>query len=219
MHTISLIVLLGMLSLPVLMLASNEEEDKDKPSKKDFLVTISTRLGDIHLIMYDETPLHKAQFIKLVEEGFYDGTVFHRVIRNFMIQGGDPATKPDGQAAPVPSSPAGWNDDNSVAAEIIPGISHKKGSLAAARVGGPINPEFRSSYSQFYIVQNDNGTPHLDGAYTVYGEVISGIEVVDAIGKERTAFGDKPVEAIPMTVTVKKMSKKKITKEFGYEYP
>lgn len=204
--------------LPIFMMATDE---KDKNPKKDCVFTISTRLGDISFILFDETPLHKANFLKLAEEGFYDGTTFHRVIDNFMVQGGDPATKPDGSPVPVPSSPDGWNEENSVAAEIVPGLKHNRGAVAAARVGGPINPALVSSKSQFYIVQSPNGTPHLDGSYSVYGKVLTGMDVVDAIAKEPGDRAGRPREDITMTVTVNKMSRKKIEKEYGddvYEY-
>jgi cyclophilin family peptidyl-prolyl cis-trans isomerase len=206
--------------LPLFMMASEVKEDKDKkPPKKDYLFTISTRLGDIKFVLFDETPLHKENFLKLTEEGFYDSTTFHRVINNFMIQGGDPATKPGGEPVPPPASPDGWNDENSVAAEILPSLGHDRGMVAAARMGDFINPERRSSKSQFYIVQNPNGTPHLDGAYSVYGKVLDGMDVVDAIAKERTGAGNRPVEPIYMTVTVEKMKRKKIAEEYaGYEY-
>ncbi|MEZ4687073.1 MAG: peptidylprolyl isomerase [Bacteroidia bacterium] len=91
--------------------------------------------------------------------------------------------------------------------------------VAAARMGDQINPEFRSSKSQFYIVQKPSGTPHLDGAYTVYGKVLSGMEVVDAIAKVRTGPGNRPLEPIYMTITVEKVKRKKIAKEFeAYDY-
>lgn len=206
--------------LPLFMMASDVEEAKDKkPPKKDYLFTISTRLGDIKFVLYDETPLHKENFLKLTDEGFYDSTTFHRVINNFMIQGGDPATKPDGEGVPPPESSDGWNDGNSVAAEILPSLKHDRGAFAAARMGDMINPERRSSKSQFYIVQNPNGTPHLDGSYSVYGKVLDGMDVVDAIAKVRTAPGNRPVEPIYMTVTVEKMKRKKIAEEYAeYEY-
>jgi peptidyl-prolyl cis-trans isomerase B (cyclophilin B) len=223
LHTMSItqLLLLAFVGFfPVVMMATEAEESKDKkPPKKDYLFTISTRLGEIKFVLFDETPLHKANFLELVEAGFYDSTTFHRVINNFMIQGGDPATKPDGQAVPPPINPSGWNDDNSVAAEIIPSLKHSRGMFAAARMGDQINPERRSSKSQFYIVQKPGGTPHLDGTYTVYGKVLEGMEVVDAIATVPTARMNNPVDPIYMTVTVEKMKRKKIAKEYAeYDY-
>ena len=184
-----------------------------KPSKKDYVFTLSTRLGDIQFVLFEETPIHRENFLKLTEESFFDSLLFHRVIKNFMIQGGDPTTHPSAKGM----APQGFSDSTTLPAEIMPKFKHKKGAVAAARMGGGINPKKRSSNSQFYIVQNDKGTPHLDGGYTVFGQVILGIEVVDLIAKEKTKR-DRPKNPVYMTITVKKMSKKKITKEYGYVY-
>ena len=155
--------------------------------KPEQLAVIHTTKGDITIKLYNDTPLHRDNFIKLVNEGWYDGSPFHRVIKNFMIQGGHDK---NGKVDP------GYT----IEAEILPNHSHKKGVLAAARIGGPSNPEMRSSGCQFYIVQNQNGTPHLDGSYTVYGEVIMGLDVVDKIAAVQTGRGDVPVEAVTMTI-------------------
>lgn len=121
---------------------------RDKENDKS-MVLIQTEFGDIKVKLYDETPEHKKNFLKLVNEGFYNGLLFHRVINNFMIQGGDPKSK-DAQ----PGVRLGGGDPGyTIPAEIIPKYFHKKGALAAARKGGPSNPEKRSSGSQFYIVQ------------------------------------------------------------------
>jgi len=153
------------------------------------IAVIHTTMGDITVKLYNDTPLHRDNFIKLVNEGWYDGSPFHRVINNFMIQGGH---NKDGVVDP------GYT----VEAEILPNHSHKKGVLAAARIGGPSNPEMRSSGCQFYIVQNPNGTPHLDGKYTIYGEVIMGLDVVDNIAAVQTGRGDVPVKEITMTIEI-----------------
>lgn len=198
-------------------LTTLQAQDTKKKSKKDYVFTLSTRLGDIAFVLYDETPIHKSNFLKLTEEGFYDSTTFHRVINNFMIQGGDPNTRPGAQPNKV--RPAAPNESNSLKAEILPQFKHKKGAVAAARLGDRINPQKRSSPSQFYIVHNKNGTPHLDGGYTVFGQVIQGLEVVDAIAGVKTSRpGDRPLEPVFMEIKVKKMSKKKILKVYGYAY-
>ena len=111
-------------------------------------VRISTTLGDITVKLYDETPLHRDNFIKLVKEGYYDGTLFHRVIKDFMIQGGDP----DSKGAPANKQLGVGGPDYTIEAEIHPELIHKRGALAAARQGDEVNPERRSSGSQFYIV-------------------------------------------------------------------
>lgn len=241
-------------------------------------VKISTSLGDIVVKLYDETPLHRDNFLKLAEEGYYNGTIFHRVIKDFMIQGGDPDSK-----NPTPNGSYGTGGpDYTIPAEIVPGMYHKRGALAAARQGDEVNPERRSSGSQFYIVwgktynagqigqlnkqmemmatqeifnklvaenksrimqlrrerdreglmelQNDlesqtyaivrekgvkgltpeqkeiyttvGGTPHLDGQYTVFGEVVEGLDVVEKIQSTATKPGDRPKEDIFMNVSV-----------------
>ncbi len=158
----------------------------DKP---ETVALIHTTMGDITVKLYNDTPLHRDNFIKLVNEGWYEGSYFHRIIQNFMIQGGH---NKDGKVDP------GYT----IEAEILPIHSHKKGALAAARLGDQANPEKRSSGCQFYIVQNQNGTPHLDGGYTVFGEVIMGLDVVDKIAAVQTGRGDMPVKPITMTIEI-----------------
>ena len=230
-------------------------------------VKITTSLGNITVRLYDETPLHRDNFLKLAKEGFYNGTLFHRVIRDFMIQGGDP----DSVNAPAGKHLGVGGPDYTLEAEIHPALFHKRGALAAARQGDEVNPERRSSGSQFYIVwgqtYNDGqlrqmgkqlemqrlqsifqtlaadhraeilqlrrdrnrtglqelqdrlaaeaetkakalgpmlteaqmevyssvgGTPHLDGQYTVFGEVVEGLDIVDRIQQVETLSGDRP---------------------------
>lgn len=191
------------------------------------MVKISTAHGDIVLKLYNETPQHRDNFLKLAEEGFYDGTLFHRVINGFMIQGGDPDSRDAAPDQMVGSGGPGYQ----IPAEIVEGLIHGKGALAAARQGDQMNPERKSSGSQFYIVQGKvftpeeldqmelqmgknltpqqrqtyttiGGTPHLDNAYTVFGEVVEGLEVLDKIAATPTGVADRPVEDIPMTVEV-----------------
>ena len=240
-------------------------------------VKIQTTLGDIVVRLYDETPLHRDNFVKLVKEGYYDGTLFHRVIQDFMIQGGDP----DSKGAPSGKQLGTGGPGYTVEAEIRNDIFHKRGALAAARQGDEVNPERRSSGSQFYIVwgqvynegqlrqfsrqmemqqmqsvfnqlamqrrdeimqyrrerntaalqelqeklaaeakskvQQDGvgmsaeqlkiystvgGTPHLDGQYTVFGEVEQGLDIVEMIQQTATARGDRPVDDIEMKMVL-----------------
>ena len=256
--------------------------------EKDYVIKIQTKHGDMYAVLYDETPKHKQNFIDLAQAGRFDSTEFHRIIKDFMIQGGDVFTK---EALPPDTWPT-------IEAEIVPGLIHKKGMIAAARMGDKVNPEKRSSGSQFYIVQGKTyasdelvtdmellsetyfkyiqlgsnealkeeyarlyqtqqfdslsqrmlsekanlesfynlnlekpmtpkqieayttvgGTPHLDGEYTVFGEVIRGLDVMEKIAKVPTRDRSKPLDPIYMTVTVELISKAKITKEFGYVY-
>ena len=153
---------------------------------------IQTNLGTIKVKLYSKTPKHKANFEKLALSGFYDGILFHRVIDGFMIQGGDPNTKDTtlvdkyGQGGPGYTIPA----------EIVPKYRHKKGALAAARRGDAANPERESSGSQFYLVQSEETCAQLDGAYTVFGETVEGLDVIDKIAKVATDRRDRPVSDV-----------------------
>ncbi len=182
-------------------------------SENEEVVTIHTDKGDIVVILFDETPEHKANFLELVETKYYDGTTFHRTIDGFMIQGGDPNSKDydlfnDGTGGPGYTVPAEFNSK----------LTHKKGAVAAARMPDSVNPEKASSGSQFFIVEPDEGYHSLDGNYTVFGQTISGLNVVEAIAIEPKDARDRPFSDIRMTMEVTKMNRKKIAKEFGYEF-
>ena len=202
-------------------LAQRDSTVKKKDRKRDVL--LQTSYGDITIRLSDSTPLHRDNFLKLVKVGFYDSVLFHRVIKNFMIQTGDPDSKHAAQGQPLGSGGPSYR----VPAEIRTTLFHKKGVIAAARDN---NPEKASSGSQFYIVQGKvftnagldsietfrlggkkipaeyrqayttiGGTPHLDQNYTVYGEVVRGLEVVDKIAAVETSKGidrDRPIEDI-----------------------
>lgn len=197
-----------------LLLGSRGGMAAKKPSKKDHLVTITTSFGEIKLILFDDTPLHKANFLKLAGKGFYDNTTFHRIIDNFMIQGGDANSKDDD-----PGNDGAGNIGYQLPAEILPAHKHVRGSVAAARMGDQVNPKRESSGSQFYIVENHQGTPHLDNKYTVFGQVLAGLEVIDKIAEQPKGAMDRPVTPIPMKVKVEKLKKKKISALYGYQYP
>ena len=249
---------------------------KDNGDKRP-LVLITTDFGEIKVALYNETPKHRDNFLKLAKAGYYDSLLFHRVIRDFMIQGGDPDTRRALPGQKLGNGGPGYEIDN----EINPTLLHKKGALAAARQGDQINPLKKSSGSQFYLVQglvlpvnnlmaledegnlklaqkimnqmatskSDSlkfyqqtnnkpafdklvarlqlaatdsakqtpfklsdtqkqlyttigGTPHLDGNYTVFGEVIEGLAVLDSIAAQRTGPNDRPVKDIRMVVKV-----------------
>lgn len=158
------------------------------------LVLINTSMGDIVVRLSNDTPLHRDNFLKLVGEGYYDGTLFHRVIENFMIQGGDPESK----GAPAGKVLGNGSPDYDIEAEFRPWLLHKRGALAAARESDDVNPEKRSSGSQFYIVwgRTPDGTPHLDGGYTVFGYVESGLDVVEQIQQTKTDSHDRPLQDV-----------------------
>ncbi len=187
-------------------------------TKSETVIVIHTSFGDITAMLYNDTPIHRDNFIKLVNEGWYNGSPFHRIMNKFMIQGG--------------GNKNGENDPGyTLEAEFKPNHYHKKGALAAARMGDQYNPEKRSSGSQFYIVQGQvvddrylnsvsgktghqftaeqkkvyktiGGTPHLDGDYTVFGEVIDGLTVVDAIATVKTDPGNHPLTPVVMTIEI-----------------
>ena len=184
-----------------------------KPKGKDQLVTIETPQGEIKLVLFDDTPKHKENFLKLAKEGFYDGTTFHRVIDGFMIQGGDPNTKDDN-----PNNDGSGNPGYTIPAEINPQHKHVRGAVAAARMGDQVNPQRASSGSQFYIVENHDGTPMLDEAYTVFGQVVDGLDVVDKIAEVPKGGRDRPLSDIKMKVKVEDVKKKKIAKKYNYDY-
>ena len=197
-------------------------------SKKDYRVRMYTTAGNIDLLLYNETPAHRDNFVRLVEEAVYDSLLFHRVIKDFMIQGGDPTSKNAPREAILGEGDLGYK----VSAEIMPSLYfHKRGALAAAREGDDVNPEKASSASQFYIVWGQvftaeqlqqmrdfynrrtgdtipltpqqleayttiGGTPHLDGGYTVFGEVVEGLDVVEAIQNVRCDAADRPLEDV-----------------------
>ncbi len=196
---------------------------------KTCLVEISTDYGKMLIQLYDETPLHRDNFLKLAEEGFYDDLIFHRVIDGFMIQGGDPGSREALPGAMLGSGGPGYQVD----AEFDESLIHVKGALAAARTGGPSNPEKRSSGSQFYVVQGgsvsestldmveaqggmsyspeqrkmyaeNGGTPQLDMEYTVFGRVIEGMDVIDKIAATRTDGRNRPDDDVRMKIYVVK---------------
>ncbi len=180
------------------------------------MAAIETEFGTMKVELYDETPLHRDNFIKLADEGYYDDLLFHRIMQGFMIQGGDPKSKNAAPGARLGMGGPGYLVD----AEI--GAPHFKGCLAAARTGGASNPQKKSSGSQYYIVQGRpqqraslermaqskgftyneaqiakyeklGGTPGLDGDYTVFGEVVEGLEIIDKLAAVETDSADRPL--------------------------
>ena len=193
----------------------------------DCLVEIETDFGNMTVLLYNSTPKHRDNFIKLVEEGFYNDLLFHRVIDGFMIQGGDPKSKNAKPTARLGMGGPGYT----VPAEFVDSLVHVKGALCAARQGDQVNPEKRSSGSQFYIVQgrtmteeelnilgnrkgiqytkdqreayvNYGGTPFLDRNYTVFGRVVEGLDVIDKIAAVETQSGDRPKKDVKMKMRV-----------------
>lgn len=221
--------ILLLLAICLSLLASSQQDVKVKKRDRRRDVELQTTQGVIVLRLSDSTPEHRDNFIRLVKSRYLDSVLFHRVIKGFMIQAGDPnsiraaARQPLGNGGPAYTLPA----------EILPSLFHQRGALAAARQGDAQNPERRSSASQFYIVHgrtfNDpqldsvevarlqgrkisperrqyyktvGGTPQLDGNYTVFGQVVKGQEVVDAIAAMATSSGpdrDRPTQDVRIT--------------------
>ena len=152
---------------------------------------IVTTLGTIKVKLYSKTPKHRANFAKLALAGYYDSLLFHRVINGFMIQGGDPTTRDTLVELYGTGGP-----DYTIPAEFVKEYKHKKGALAAARRGDAANPMKESSGSQFYIVQDPETCSQLDGAYTVFGETVDGLPVIDKIAAVRTDRYDRPLNPV-----------------------
>ncbi|MCX2452916.1 peptidylprolyl isomerase [Pedobacter sp. PLR] len=200
-------------------------------------VRLKTDQGECIIMLYNETPLHRDNFLKLTKKGIFNGTLFHRVIKDFMIQGGDPDSKNAKPGQQLGEGSVGYT----VPAEFRDSLFHKKGVLAAARDN---NPEKASSGSQFYLVQGRKftdeeldrtettrlkakipayqrevyktigGVPHLDRNYTVYGEVVQGIDLIDQVAAVSTDKNDRPNADVKMTITVlKRREAKKLEKE------
>ena len=205
-----------------------------KPGNK--YIKITTGHGECLIKLYNETPLHRDNFIKLAKKGFYNGTLFHRVIKDFMLQGGDPDSKNAASGVTLGGGDVGYT----IPAEFRDSLFHKKGVLAAARDDNPLKA---SSGCQFYLVQGKKftdeqldslenkrlhfklplkhrevyktigGTPHLDRKYTVYGEIVQGIDLIDQIALVNTDEGNRPIADERMTVTLlKKREAKKLEK-------
>ncbi len=196
------------------------------------LVEVRTTMGTIVLELYNETPVHRDNFLHLVREGAYDSLLFHRVIPGFMVQGGDPESKRAGRESPLGNGGLGYTMEAEIRSQCI----HRRGALAAVRLPDDVNPERRSNGSQFYLVQGRTyqsheldlvmernsrwgdtlsytkadrvtyatlgGAPHLDGAYTVFGAVVEGMDVVDAIAEQPCDNRDRPLTEIRMFMRI-----------------
>lgn len=278
---------------------NSEKLNREPQAHEDYLVVIWTPFGEMKAILYDETPQHKANFIKLVKEGFYDSLLFHRVIQGFMAQGGDPQSKGAKPFQPLGSGGLPYTIPAEIPANYDKKLFHRKGALAAARQGDNVNPQRASSSCQFYIVQGkvlqekelenmridfakmneffskllqmpehtalrnqvielqtagdqkgleklfissknlveqtfgveldlqpfskqqiaayttEGGTPNLDGAYTVFGQVVEGIDVIDKICAQPTGAGDRPKQDIPMKMRLEIIEKKKMAEKYS----
>lgn len=178
--------------------AANETTEMEETKIVEPEFDIVTTHGTMRIKLYNKTPKHRDNFKKLVADKYYDGIRFHRVIKDFMIQAGDPFSRDTskinlwGQGGP----------DYTVPAEFVNEYWHKKGALAAARKGDMANPKKASSGSQFYIVHDENACLHLDGQYSIFGEVVDGLDVIDKIADVPVDRMDRPYEDV-VIITVK----------------
>ncbi len=215
------IIFLAFFLFPALFVTAQGVEKQESGKDSGVRVEMQTSSGNIVILLYDDTPLHRDNFIKLAGEGVYDGTLFHRVIKGFMIQGGDPDSKNAKAGQMLGEGDLGYK----IPAEFRENHINKRGALCAARQGDDVNPKKESSASQFYIVQGrkwsdgemnmmeqrfgkkysdehrkiyaeEGGAPHLDGDYTVFGEVLEGMDVVDKIAAVKTDPMDRPLEDV-----------------------
>jgi peptidyl-prolyl cis-trans isomerase B (cyclophilin B) len=213
--------------LTMLITPDRVAQSQDLVSDSNQRIKISTSMGDMVFKLYNETPAHRDNMIKLINEGFFNDQLFHRVIKDFMIQGGDPQSAGAEPGVRLGNGGPGYT----VPAEFNENLFHKKGALAAARQGDQVNPEKASSGSQFYLVQGrvfteeelqllrergmdkiseeaaevyrtTGGTPHLDGAYTVFGEIVEGMDVLDRISEVPTDRFDRPVEDVVYSISL-----------------
>ena len=186
---------ISLFTLVATLLISISAMSQPKSTEKRVKFVVHTEFGDMKGVLYNETPKHRDNFVKLAKSGFYDGTLFHRVILDFMIQGGDPLSK-----NAKPGEALGMGDNGyTIPAEFNEKLTHKRGALAAARTN---NPEKASSGCQFYIVQPEKGAHFLDMNYTVFGEVTDGFDVIDKIANAPKDKSDRPLKDIKMTVKI-----------------
>jgi cyclophilin family peptidyl-prolyl cis-trans isomerase len=229
------------LILSILLIFIFLNTNAQKIKGKDYLVTLKTTKGVAHIILYDDTPLHKANFLKLVNTHFYDSLLFHRVIQNFMIQGGDPTSK---RAKAGDKLGSGGGDMERIPFEYSAKRIHKKGALAAANNG---NSAKKSNACQFYIVQGKKlnieeitktekannitytteqkadylalgGYPSLDNKYTIFGEVLDNIKLIDEIINSPKDDEGRPTTDVLMKIKAKKMRKKRINRVYKYKF-
>ena len=222
-------ILFLLLTASLILGACNKSIYNPKSPNYSPIVELTTEYGTMEIQLYASTPQHRDNFVKLVKANFFDSLLFHRVIQNFMIQGGDPTSKNAKPNVMLGNGGPGYT----IPAEFVDSLIHLKGVLSAARMGDAVNPEKASSGSQFYIVQGQKvnatmlsqmearrgvkyteeqkkmygeigGTPHLDGAYTVFGKVIKGLEVVDKIAAVKVKGGSRPEKDVMMTIRMKK---------------
>ncbi len=191
----------------------NAEEDIIVAELLD-LINVSTDFGAFTFWLYDSTELHKANFLALAEEDFFDSTTFHRIVNGFVIQGGDPNTKDND-----PNNDGSGGPGYEIDAEFHDSLTHVYGAVGAAREEDDVNPEKKSNGSQFYVVENINGAHGLDGNYTVFGIVLDGMETVETIAAQPNSGtpNNRPDDPIPMNVSIVQYTRAQLKSQFNFE--
>ncbi len=196
------------------MFSCTKEATKVVAPSKEKIIEIQTSFGNMYMWLYKETPLHRANFLALADTNYFDNTTFHRCVTNFVIQGGDPNSKDtdslnDGSGGPGFTIPAEISTTNSK-------LTHTYGAVGAARMGDATNPLRASSGSQFYIVIPTAGTPNLNGAYTVFGRIIKGMDVAATIVKQTKDANNRPIVDIKMDVNILDKSLAEMETEYNF---
>lgn len=208
------LILLSVLTAIITLSSCKKDESPEiteTPSGEE-IIEISTNFGSMYMWLYKSTPKHRENFLKLAKESYFDSTTFHRIIRNFVIQGGDPNSKDsiktnDGNGGPGYTIPLELHDS----------IKHIRGAVGAAREGDDVNPLKASNGSQFYICMSATQTQHLNNNYTVFGFIMKGMDVADKIVVQSKDANNRPINDIKMSVKVLRKTLEEIKTEYNYE--
>jgi cyclophilin family peptidyl-prolyl cis-trans isomerase len=176
------------------------------------IIEITTSYGKMYMWLYKSTPKHRDNFLKLAKQSYFDSTTFHRIIRNFVIQGGDPNSKDS-----IKTNDGSGGPDYTIPIELNDSLKHIRGAVGAARDGDDVNPLKASSGSQFYICLNTPQTSHLNKNYTVFGFIMKGMDVADKIVVQSKDSNDRPLKDIKMSIKVIRKSLEEIKSEYNYE--
>ena len=208
------LILLSVLTTIITLSSCKKEESPvitETPSGEE-IIEISTNFGSMYMWLYKSTPKHRENFLKLAKESYFDSTTFHRIIRNFVIQGGDPNSKDS-----IKTNDGNGGPDYTIPLELHDSIKHIRGAVGAAREGDDVNPSKASNGSQFYICMSATQTQHLNNNYTVFGFIMKGMDVADKIVVQSKDANNRPINDIKMSVKVLRKTLEEIKTEYNYE--
>lgn len=208
-------LVLILLSFLVIFSACKKEESvipADETPIGEEIVEITTSYGKMYMWLYKSTPKHRENFLKLAKQSYFDSTTFHRIIRNFVIQGGDPNSKDS-----IKTNDGTGGPDYKIPLELNDSLKHVRGAVGAARDGDDVNPLKESSGSQFYICMSTTQTQHLNKNYTVFGFIMKGMDVADKIVVQSKDANNRPINDIKMGVKIIRKTLEEIKAEYGYE--